>query len=84
MKSVVKIFDFKVSVEYPKKDIEAMSNLCQRFGKEVRSESRVLEYMIIKEECTKKRPKIDAWATSIFRRKETRNSKNTEQRRSEG
>lgn len=44
-------------MECPKKDIEAVKNVCQRSGKEVRSESRVLEYMIIKEECTKKKTK---------------------------
>lgn len=57
MKSVVKIFDFEVPVECPKKDIEAVRNVCQRFGKEVRPGSRVLEYMIIKEEYTKKKAK---------------------------
>lgn len=58
MKSVVKIFDFEVPVECQKrkkKDVEAARNVYQRFGKEVRPRSKVLEYMIIKEEYTKKK-----------------------------
>ena len=55
MTSVLKIFEFEVSMECPERDIEAARNVYQRFEKEVRYESTVLEYLIIKEEGTKKR-----------------------------
>lgn len=55
MTSVLKIFEFEVSMECPERGIEAARNVYQRFKKEVRYESTVLEYLIIKEKDTKKR-----------------------------
>lgn len=49
-----KIFDFEVLVECLDRDIEEVRNVCWRFGKEVRFESRVFVYIIIKRKCIKK------------------------------
>lgn len=51
---MLKIFDFEVPVECPDRDTEEVRNVCWRFGKEVRPESRVLAYTITKRKCTKK------------------------------
>lgn len=53
------------------REIGGTRNVCQKFGKLVISESRILECMVKKERRTEKlqRPRTDAWATSVFRKK---------------
>lgn len=55
------------------REIRATGNVCQKFGKFIKSESRILECMIKKEQCTKKqwKPRTDSWAASVFRKKST-------------